>query len=217
MVAVHEAMRAVLNSERFIRGFSLIALLLLVVPSAAEQPAQPIFRDANGSQYTCASVSCVLHFMHERQCIAWTDGCQVVARPPHDFGRYIARAFIVPQRSQDQRTYLLLSLDPPIVMATVSGFIPVSTCPSRREFACVEGSPPPAHPIEGPPIGEMWLDQSEIHASWAPTGSGATVFGCLPIDYAHTQNIGDLPSRRGRPSSTIVSVCGSVFAVGGVR
>lgn len=214
MVAVHEALWTVLNKERFIRGFSCIALLLLVVPSAAEQPAKPIFRDGTGLQYTCASVRCVLHFIDKRQCIAFTDGCQVVARPPHDFGRYIARGFIVPQRSQNQRTYLLLSLDPPIVMATVSGFIPASTCPRRREFGCVEGSPPPAHPIEGPPIGEMWLDQSEIHASWAPIGSGATVFGCLPIDFADTQNIGDLPSRRGRPSSTIVSGCGSVFAAG---
>jgi len=217
MVAFLEEMRTVASSERFLCGLALIAISLLANPSEAQQFADPVVRDSDPSQYTCASVRCVAHFINERQCIAWTDGCQIVARPAHDFGRYIARGFLVPQRSQNQRTHLLLSLDPPVVMATLSQWIAVSTCPRRREFECVAGSPPPAPPIAGPPIGPLWIDRTEIHASWAPAGAATIPFGCLSIAYVHTQHTGDLTSRRARQSLPIVSGCNENLGIGGIR
>lgn len=204
------------GSVRGNRGMAGIALCCLMGPAEAQHPPTPMGRNVTPSRDTCASVRCVAHFMHERQCIAWTDGCQIVARASYDFGRYIARGFLVPQRSQNQRTYLLLSLDPPVVIATLSQFMPVSTCPRRHDFACVAGSPPPAPPIEGAPMGPLWIAQTEIHVNWTPAGAGTIPFGCLPIDYAHTKTMGDLPSRRRRPSLPIVSRCQSFFDRDGV-
>lgn len=148
--------------------------------------------------------------LDERVCTAVTDGCNRTTRTlSPDPGRYIGRGLLIAYRPQTQPTWLLLSRDTPTQNAGIVGTTTAIDCPGRHEWICVAGSPPPPAPLpprEGPPLGQGWLGQTELHESWIDLSSWRYSVGCHPLDYRlSTTRIGDLLPRK---SNWSASLCG---------
>lgn len=179
-------------------AFQFAAVTALLTSMAAGAIAQsPDTQSDDPSHYTCETVRCVSHFIGQHQCIALTDGCQIVARPSYDPGRFIKRGLIIPHGHDRPQTYLLLSLEPPLPDDAVAHWMTVSTCSKRHEFVCVKGSPPPFPSIEGPPpMGPDWISDIEVHESWVDLKSTDYRVGCLSLDPNLRRAYGTLPSRK---------------------
>jgi hypothetical protein len=192
---------------------AVIALPLCAVPARAQStylhPTElpPHLR-------TNSSIERGWRLLNERRCTVVTDGCNRATRTwTYGPGRYIERGFLVTSRLQVRQTWLVVSRDAPVKGDDIAGAATAMDCPGRHEYVCVEGSPPPPPPLPpraGPPIGQGWLEQTELHASWIDLSYGRTSIGCRPIDYRLSTTLGGLLPRKIRLSTSLCSFLAEV-------
>jgi hypothetical protein len=165
---------------------ALVGVPLCTVPASAQWT---YLRPAELSPHLRANSSMERgwRLLDQRLCTAVTDGCNRATRTwSPDPGRYIERGSLIAYRPQTQPTWLLISRDAPTQNDGIVGTATAVDCPARHEWICVAGSPPapaPLPPREGPPIGQGWLGQTELHESWIDLSSWRYSVGCHPLDY----------------------------------